>query len=222
MANVPAPSAKALLSQATKRWPTRSRGSDGIVPSAAHTASNPDSDHEMGKAGYCHAVDLTHDETHGCDCGLVSEGMRIARDRRIKYVIFNRRIFSSYPVTARPAWTWGPYVGSNPHSGHMHLSILDTKAACEDISLWPLTGEVVPTADGIPTVVIQRGSKGEFVKLAQKALNNHMRFWEKKLVVDGMFGGRTEMAARSFQKRKHLHIDGKISMDDWTLLGVRV
>ena len=72
MSKVPAPAAKAALAQATKRWPNRSKSSDGIVPSAAHTAANPRSDHEPGKAGYCHAWDLTHDPGDGCDCDAIS------------------------------------------------------------------------------------------------------------------------------------------------------
>jgi hypothetical protein len=133
MTKLPAPSALAALRQATERWPNRSRASDGIVPSAAHTAANPTSDHEPGKAGYCHAYDLTHDPDHGCDCKVIAEKLRLARDQRVKYIIFDRRICSSQ---VEP-WTWRPYGGTNPHDKHMHVSIIDTKAACLDVSAWP-------------------------------------------------------------------------------------
>jgi len=131
MAKTAAPSARAMLSQASRAWPARRTSADGIVPSAAHTAANPTSDHEPGAAGYCHAVDLTHDPGHGCDCGRISEALRAARDERVKYVIFNRRMFS------RPEWTWRAYSGTSPHTEHMHVSILDTRTACEDVHPWP-------------------------------------------------------------------------------------
>lgn len=138
MSKTPAPSAKALLAQATALWPDRIRTSDGIVPSAAHTAANPTSDHEPGAAGYCHAVDLTHDPAHRCDCGAISESLRASGDPRRKYIIFNRRICSG------PSWAWRPYSGSNPHDKHMHMSIIDTKTACEDVSPWPMQGGIMP------------------------------------------------------------------------------
>jgi len=134
MAKIPAPAAKALLEQATARWPARSKASDGIVPSAAHTAANPSSDHEPlapPLPPYCHAADLTHDPAHGCDCGRIAEALRVSRDRRIKYVIHDSRIFDA------KTWTWRAYSGSNPHEKHMHVSILGTLAACEDTRAWP-------------------------------------------------------------------------------------
>ena len=133
----PAPAASAVRSQATARWPNRNQASDGVIPSAAHTAASPNSDHEIGAAGYNHAVDLTHDSASGCDCRKIAEEMRLAKDSRIKYVIYNRRIFASYSRTYRKPWEWGPYSGSNPHTRHMHVSILDTRAACLDTSAWP-------------------------------------------------------------------------------------
>lgn len=130
---VPAPSARAFLAQATKRWPRRDKASDGIVPSAAHTAANPRSDHEPGRAGYCHAVDITHDPANGCDCHDITADLARSRDKRVKYIIWDRRIWSR----RFGIWKWRPYGGANPHRKHAHISIVDTKAACEDTSPWP-------------------------------------------------------------------------------------
>jgi hypothetical protein len=133
MAN-PAPAAKALLDQATLLWPNRSKASDGIVPSAAHTAANPTSDHEIGVAGYNHAVDLTHDPKNGCDCAVIAENLRLSKDPRVKYVIHAGRIFSA---SVQP-FVWRAYTGSNPHASHMHVSIIDSASACLNVSAWPL------------------------------------------------------------------------------------
>lgn len=137
MAKIPAPSAKHMLAQATRLWPRRSKRSDGIVPSFAHTVRNPRSDHEPGRAGYCHAVDLTHDPQHGCDCAVISENIvracRAGVEKRVTLVIFDNRIAS-----VDDGFAWRAYRGDNPHKTHMHVSIRDTKKACEDTSDWPL------------------------------------------------------------------------------------
>src|SRR5688572_11951941 len=107
---------RAMLTEATKRWPNRSRASDGILPSAAHTATNPSSDHELGNA-----VDLTHDPEHGVDCQLLADYVRF--DPRIKYVIFNRRIYNPSVAHAWRPYAPGTTKPGNPHTKHMHVSI---------------------------------------------------------------------------------------------------
>lgn len=129
MTCIPAPAAKAVLAQATARWPGRSTASDGICPSAAHTAQNPTSDHERGMA-----VDLTHSPATGCDAHAWAEALRVARDPRVKYIISNGRIAASYAVAGYPAWAWRPYSGSNRHSSHVHVSLKDE--ARNDVSPW--------------------------------------------------------------------------------------
>jgi hypothetical protein len=96
-----APSAIALLREASKRYPGRRTSSDGIIPSAAHRRQSPNSDHNVGRAGYHHAVDLSHDPP--CDCGKIAEWIRRNRDPRVKYVIYNRKIFASYSRPGRQA-----------------------------------------------------------------------------------------------------------------------
>lgn len=123
-----APAARAMLDEASARWPTRSRVSDGILPSAAHTIQNPTSDHERGDA-----VDLTDDPSSGCDVSAQFE--RIAAnliagvERRPTYLIHDRRIFN---LSIAP-W-WRPYHGSNPHTSHGHTSIDHDRR--NDVSSW--------------------------------------------------------------------------------------
>jgi hypothetical protein len=109
-----------LRSQINTRSPNRNKSSDGTIGDRAHAARA--SDHNP-RRGIVHALDLTHDPGRGVDTWSLADRMRLSKDPRIKYVISNRRIFSS------PGYTWRPYKGSNPHSRHVHISIRDNPHA---------------------------------------------------------------------------------------------
>jgi hypothetical protein len=114
------PAAIAVLRQATKIAPSRSKVSDGLLPSKAHLAQNPNSDHNTGLA-----VDLTHDPARGIDCHDIYEELK--KDKRVKYLIFKGKIWI-------PGRGDKPYTGSNPHNKHLHISIKDTCG--NDTSPW--------------------------------------------------------------------------------------
>lgn len=117
-----------LRDQANAIAPRRSRASDGLVGDEDHQGTNSDHNpHYVPGVGseIVTALDLTHDPADGFDSYHFAEVLRTHRDRRIKYVISNRRIFSSYASGSRPAWTWGRYTGSDPHTNHVHVSVLD-------------------------------------------------------------------------------------------------
>src|SRR4029077_9012543 len=96
--------------------PGRRRDNDGTIGDTAHQART--SDHNPwvkdGAIGVVTALDITHDPAHAVDTYAMAETVRRNRDRRIKYVISNRRIFSSQ----LHAWEWHPYTGANPHDHH--------------------------------------------------------------------------------------------------------
>ena len=129
-----APAAQCLLDQASALWPNRSRASDGTIGDTSHAARA--SDHNPDSRGIVHAADLTHDPANGCDNNVLSE--RIKGDPRVKYVIWNRRIWN--PSISR---TWRPYTGTNPHDHHMHVSVLTERE--NDTSPWFTTN---PTPTG--------------------------------------------------------------------------
>jgi hypothetical protein len=106
------PAAIAVLRQATALWPKRKKLSDGLLPSSAHLAANPNSDHNTGLA-----VDLTHDPEGGVDCAVIFENLK--EDKRVKYLIFNKKIWSREKKRLGNR----PYSGSNPHTKHLHISI---------------------------------------------------------------------------------------------------
>lgn len=117
-----------LRDQVNALAPNRSRASDGLVGDEAHQGTNSDHNpHYVPGVGseIVTAIDLTHDPSHGFDSYRFAEVLRTHRDRRIKYVISNHRIFSSYASGSRPAWVWGSYNGVDPHTNHVHVSVLD-------------------------------------------------------------------------------------------------
>lgn len=116
--------------QVDQAAPKRNRGSDGVKGDKAHAGRtsdhNPEHPAPAGNPDFqVDAVDLTHDPASGADMAVVTESIRLSRDRRVRYVIFNRRIFSSYAANGRKAWEWGPYDGSDGHEGHAHISVND-------------------------------------------------------------------------------------------------
>ena len=146
-----APACKKALSDATLRWPKRNRASDGIIGDAAHQARK--SDHNDGNA-----FDLTHDPTNGVDYEELSRD--VVWDSRVTYVIWNRQIcFTDQPHRRQadesctsPRYrgpeknkSWEPYVGTNPHTKHMHVSIRDD--ARDDLSPWPWSPDEKPLTD---------------------------------------------------------------------------
>lgn len=120
VAKSPTPAAIAVLRQATALWPKRNKASDGLLPSAAHIAASPNSDHNTG-----FAADLTHDPLRGVDCRVIYEELK--KDKRVKYLIFRGRIWHA----GRGEFSYG---GANPHNKHLHISIKDGHG--KDTSDW--------------------------------------------------------------------------------------
>jgi hypothetical protein len=90
-----------LRDQVNKAAPNRRKGSDGTIGNAAHR--NRESDHNPDQQGVVRALDITHDPQNGMDAGRLAEALRVSKDPRIKYIISNRRIATSYPVYGEPA-----------------------------------------------------------------------------------------------------------------------
>jgi hypothetical protein len=119
-AKIATPAAKSVLRQATALRPKRTKASDGLLPSKAHIAQNPTSDHNTG-----FAVDLTHDPVNGINGHEVYAQLK--SDRRVKYLIFKGRIWSAEKGD-------NTYSGPNKHNHHVHISIKDNCG--EDTSPW--------------------------------------------------------------------------------------
>jgi lysozyme family protein len=129
-----------LRDQINAAFPARSKASDGLIGDAAHATRA--SDHNPwvidNGVGVVTAMDITHDPAHGCDAGALAQSLWQSRDRRIKYIIWNRKIANSQPIGAAPAWAWRSYTGANPHNHHFHLSVLAERAAYDNVDGWTI------------------------------------------------------------------------------------
>lgn len=128
-----------LIDQVNAAWPARSKASDGTIGDAAHQSR--DSDHNprlvsaLGGTPVVLAADITHDPAHGCDSYAVAEQIRLSRDIRVSYVISNSRV-----TGPNHGWRWDPYTGPDPHTGHMHVSVVAAPVA-DDLADWRIMEE---------------------------------------------------------------------------------
>ena len=123
--------------QADDAYPDRSRRSDGTWADARHAVRK--SDHNAcPHTGYVRAFDLDASlDGKNATAHYLADQIRVVakRDKRIAYVIFNKRIASK-----RTLWRWVKYRGTNPHISHIHISF--TQAGDKDSSFFqiPLLG----------------------------------------------------------------------------------
>lgn len=199
-----------LRAQVNAARPNRSKSSDGSIGDAAHASRS--SDHNPwisdGSMGVVSAIDITHDPKGGFDSYAFAEWLRTKKDKRVKYVISNKRIFSS----VSSPWSWRPYSGSNPHDHHVHCSVQSTKALYDSTADWDIAGFFTGEAPGPgepdkPT--LRRGDQGQAVKELQEKLN---------IEADGYFGPDTEAAVTHFQQRRGLVADGIVGGYTWAEL----
>ena len=184
-----APSLVAFVLESDAAYPQRDRRSDGSIGDLAHQARV--SDHNP-KDGFVHAVDLDEDLAPGLDLKAFAEQLRVRRDDRIKYVIYEGRIFKSYVSSTGPAWTWLPYTGANAHLSHLHVSILGTVAARTDLSRWgfapaPLSEEDEMSAADVAAI------RKEIAAVKSKVEQTYNRVDEK---VGGVYNQTVALASR--------------------------
>jgi hypothetical protein len=149
-----APSLATFRAQVNAAHPERSKASDGTIGDEAHAASV--SDHNPDEAGWVRAFDLTHDPAHGVDIAAYAEALRRARDPRVKYVIANRRIFAG---NAGPSpWAWRDYHGADPHTNHLHLSVVSDALGLRDTA-WGGLAALADTRDELDMATIEQVEK---------------------------------------------------------------
>jgi len=201
-----AKSLEVLRSQVNAKWPTRSKSSDGSVGDTSH-AARP-SDHNPVN-GVVHAIDITHDPKGGFDSYAFADMLLKKQDRRVKYIISNRRIGSG--PQGPQAGVWRQYTGSNPHDHHVHISVV---AAGDATDPWDIEGLISPSPDVMDTYVpppptLRKGAAGDDVRKLQAALH---------LFIDGQFGPLTETALKNYQKEHGLVADGICGAQSWKAL----
>lgn len=214
-----AKSLEVLRDQVNQMVPARSKASDGTIAGGEHHKANPNSDHEPwvtdGGTGVVTAMDITNDPAHGLSSQTLAETLAASRDPRIKYIISNRRICNSTPVTKGgkkyAAWDWSPYNGKNPHDHHVHVSVKSDKAHYDSRDPWTI-GEVKvdPTARPAPArTLLKRGMSGPVVEQLQELLG---------IEADGDFGPGTEKAVKALQKKAGIVADGVVGTYTWAAI----
>jgi hypothetical protein len=118
-----------LLRQIDNRWPNRSKASDGWIGDPAHAARV--SDHNPDQYDIVRARDFTNDPDGGLSCQWLANMLVHNRDARIRYLIWNHKIWF-------PGSGWEAYTGANPHTKHLHLSVVHTPLADSTVQ-WKLT-----------------------------------------------------------------------------------
>lgn len=119
---------KALLEQANRRAPNRSKASDGTLGDARHRKTK--SFHNPDERGVVRARDLTHDPANGMDAHAFVREVVARNDPRVMEAISNGKIWTR----KRAAEGWRPYTGASPHTKHAHLTF--TLEGENDISPW--------------------------------------------------------------------------------------
>jgi hypothetical protein len=106
--------------------PATPAGAWGLVGDTSHTSTSDHSpkDFPGWGDGIVTAADFPDRPDLGLDARQVLDTIRRWRDSRVKYGISHGQMFSSYPTSSYPAWTWRPYNGSDGHWTHGHLSVV--------------------------------------------------------------------------------------------------
>lgn len=116
-----------LRAELNAEHPHRDKSSDGAIGDTSHASSA--SDHNPNAHGVVCAFDIdvdldgTNDNDGGVAIAQLVERMRTRPHPDVKYVIFNRRMFSRYPAHGVPPFTWRAYGGADPHTSHVHVSV---------------------------------------------------------------------------------------------------
>ena len=206
-----APALAQLRAEVNKKWPKRSKASDGTIGDPAHSARV--SDHNPNGRGSVNAMDIT---ARGIDTGTL---IAVAKKHpSVRYIIHNRRIMNRDigNFAARP------YRGANPHTQHVHISLYQSATAENRKQSWGLANAKAVTGvsgggSSSPTYKTVSGStplvklyhKGEPVKRIQKAVG---------VKADSYYGPSTVKAVKKWQKAHKLDADGIFGDKSWGVL----
>lgn len=241
-----AASLEVLRAEINHLAPDRSTASDGAIGDKAHAAT--DSDHNPNDASVVCARDFTHNPGRGADMHRISRRIVAVLPPALKYVIWNRQIWSR----ARANEGWRPYTGKNPHTKHMHVSVGrgpdgDSTGPYDDTSPWGLlaTGGTAPKptapeatdwseeiAMALPTITNNKAPKAA-KKRAQSLLAANgfapEGTFNSQGEPDGNWGPHSKAALKRFQAKRRVKDsvlangegDGVLGRYSWeALLGI--
>lgn len=232
-----APSLVDLIDEVDARWPNRKKSLDGSIGDQAHAARssehNPDRDSDPMPRGLVSALDITKDSA-----AQMEELRRdLIADPRTWYVIHDGKIWSrTYGFRERA------YNGASPHTGHMHVSLMQTSAGARRGS-WDIvkaqTPKPTPKPDPKPVTPVVHlanmiaaakkdakagwpGKANAEAKVVEEALGE--RGFLADQYVDGLFGTKSVEAYAAFQRSLGFRgddADGIPGLESLRRLGVR-
>jgi hypothetical protein len=173
-------------------WPDVQVG-DGAVGDTSHQARPSDHNPDWDSGGVVRAVDIG---VQGRDERAILNAT--IGDPRVWYVIFNRKIYSrTY------GWRANTYTGSNPHTHHIHVSLVHSKRAEESEARWfgDKRRTTLPRVDlsNVRREFRQGGPNAiRGVRLVQRALNAKLGI---DLQVDGHAGSATKRAYAAWEDK---------------------
>lgn len=130
-----APALVKLIHQVDSAFPYRPTTSDGSIGDARHQAESF-SDHNprlYNGTWYVTALDITA-------APFVPELVNnLTRDARVKYVIWHGQYYQRIAWSADPVGRWVPYHGTDPHTSHVHVSLL--LSSSPDTRPWTVPAE---------------------------------------------------------------------------------
>jgi hypothetical protein len=109
-----------LRNQINAAFPDRDKRSDGWIGDARHSATKSDHNPDKLSGGVVRAIDIDNNLGGAANnAHYLANQLRILgkTDKRISYVIFNRKIASRILF-----WKWRKYSGIDPHTSHIHIS----------------------------------------------------------------------------------------------------
>lgn len=201
-----------LREQINKKYPNRSKVSDGAVGDEAHATRA--SDHnpwiKEGDMGIVTAIDVTNDPQSGLSSRAFAVALIQSMDLRIKYIIANGQIASGSDGPA--PWQWRKYSGKNPHNHHFHISVKSAKKHYDDVREWSIGAVKEPPPQEPPEEhrpVLKKGMEGDSVRELQLLLGE---------IVDGVFGEEVENAVKQRQREAGIIEDGIVGAHTWDII----
>lgn len=200
------PALEKLRSEINERYPKRDKSSDGWIGDTSHAARKSSHNPDYANGGAVRAIDIDVDDNDP-NRDLRMQVINAAiRDPRVWYVISNGIIWSrTYDWKARK------YLGSNPHTKHVHISAVEDQRQWTNTSRW-LDPEQ-PRWRWNPDVVsdlapVQREFQYEQGTAKRPAGQGRKRFhgiariqWALGLPQDGYAGPKTLTAWKAFESK---------------------
>jgi hypothetical protein len=187
--------------------PGRDKTTDGWIGNPAHQASVSDhNDDEVGRVPIrdadskheVHALDLDVNlRTAGLTMEMIVQHVvsrcRTGAERRLRYVIYNRRIWE-----ASNGWRQRAYSGDSPHTGHAHFSASYDSLHEASTASWRL--------EDIPVALTDADKKWLADQIDKAATNAAARTWATKFQRPGEEPGKTTSAG-AYQSYTDVVID---------------